>query len=79
MWSSSMNAWRRYLDARALARRTYRMTVTSVVLALAFNGIGVLAAVTGVAHLVWAMLAMAVSVSVVLTNSFAGRPLPRSN
>ena len=45
-------------------------------LALSFNGIGVLAAVSGVVYPVWAMIAMAASVSVVLANSFAGRLLP---
>jgi P-type E1-E2 ATPase len=63
-------------EARALARRSYRLTATNLGLALAFNGIGVLAAVTGLVEPVWAMVAMAVSVSVVLTNSFAGRLLP---
>jgi cation transport ATPase len=46
-------------------------------LALSFNGIGVLAAVSGAVHPVWAMLAMAVSVSIVLCNSLAGRLLPK--
>lgn len=64
------------VEAIELARRSYRLTVTYVVLALSFNGIGVLAAMTGRVAPVWAMLAMAVSVSVVLSNSFAGRLLP---
>ncbi len=64
------------VEAIELARRSYRLTVTNVVLALSFNGIGVLAAMTGRVAPVWAMLAMAVSVSVVLGNSFAGRLLP---
>ena len=59
--------------ARQLARASYRLTATNVALALAFNGAGVLAAVSGRVHPVWAMLAMAVSVSVVLTRSLAGR------
>lgn len=65
------------IEARELARRSYQLTATNVGLALSFNGIGVLAAITGVVYPVWAMLAMAVSVSVVLANSFAGRLLPR--
>ena len=65
------------IEARDLARRSYRLTVTNVALALAFNGVGVLAAVTGLVTPVWAMVAMAVSVSVVLGNSFAGRLLPQ--
>ncbi|HEX7000923.1 MAG TPA: cation-translocating P-type ATPase [Trueperaceae bacterium] len=64
------------VEARELARRSYRLTATNVALALAFNGVGVLAAVTGLITPVWAMVAMAVSVSVVLGNSFAGRLLP---
>lgn len=62
---------------RELARRSYRLTATNVGLALSFNGIGVAAAISGLVHPVWAMLAMAASVSVVLLNSFAGSLLPR--
>ncbi len=58
-------------DAIDLARRSYRLTVANVVLALGFNGLGVLAAQTGLVAPVWAMLAMAASVSLVLANSFA--------
>ncbi len=47
-----------------------------MVLALLFNGAGVLAATSGLVAPVWAMLAMAASVSLVLANSFAGR-LPK--
>jgi P-type Cu+ transporter len=65
------------VEARELARRSYQLTVTNVVLALSFNGIGVLAAITGLVAPVWAMIAMAASVSLVLANSFAGRLLPR--
>ena len=64
-------------EARDLARRSYGLTASNVGLALSFNGVGVLAAVSGLVHPVWAMLAMAVSVSVVLINSFAGRLLPK--
>jgi len=67
------------IEARELARRSYRLTATNVGLALSFNGLGVLAAITGVVYPVWAMVAMAVSVSVVLVNSFAGRLLPKGN
>lgn len=64
------------LAAHELARRSYRLTVVNVVLALTFNGIGVLAAVSGLVYPAWAMLAMAVSVGVVLLNSFAGQYNP---
>ncbi len=65
------------VEARELAGRSYHLTFTNVVLALIFNGVGVLAAISGLVAPVWAMLAMAVSVSLVLANSFAGRLLPR--
>ncbi len=65
------------VEARELARRSYRLTFTNVVLALVFNGVGVLAAISGFVQPAWAMLAMAVSVGLVLTNSFAGRLLPK--
>jgi Cu+-exporting ATPase len=44
-----------------------------------FNGVGVIAAVSGLVQPVWAMVAMAVSVSLVLANSFAGQLLPTSD
>ncbi|MDP9440158.1 MAG: cation-translocating P-type ATPase [Actinomycetota bacterium] len=65
------------VEARELAGRSYRLTFTNVVLALLFNGAGVLAAISGLVAPVWAMLAMAASVSLVLANSFAGRLLPK--
>lgn len=65
------------VEARELAGRSYRLTFTNVVLALVFNGVGVLAAISGLVAPVWAMLAMAASVSLVLANSFAGRLLPK--
>lgn len=65
------------VEARGLARRSYQLTLTNVGLALTFNGIGVIASITGVVQPVWAMVAMAFSVSVVLINSFGGRLLPR--
>ncbi len=65
------------VEARELARRSYRLTATNVGFALSFNGIGVLAAVSGMVHPLWGMLAMAASITVVLCNSFAGRLLPK--
>jgi Cu+-exporting ATPase len=61
------------LDARGLARRSYRLTLTNIGIALVFNGVGVIAAVSGLLQPVWAMVAMGVSVSLVLANSFAGQ------
>jgi Cu+-exporting ATPase len=64
------------LDARGLARRSYRLTLTNIGIALVFNGVGVIAAVSGLLQPIWAMVAMGVSVSLVLANSFAGRLVP---
>jgi cation transport ATPase len=52
--------------------------VQNLSLALAFNGIGVPLAVTSLLPPVWAMVAMLLSVSTVLTNSFAGQLLPKA-
>jgi P-type E1-E2 ATPase len=65
------------VEARELAGRSYRLTFTNVILALSFNGVGVLVAISGLVAPVWAMLAMAASVGLVLANSFAGRLLPK--
>lgn len=42
-------------------------------LAFSFNGIGVPAAMTGLVHPIWAMIAMISSVTAVLISSFGGR------
>jgi Cu+-exporting ATPase len=65
------------VDAYHIARRTYGKTVQNLSLAFAFNGIGVPLATTGLVMPVWAMIAMAASVSTVLLNSFWGRLVPR--
>jgi len=65
------------VDAFYIARSSYRKTVQNLALAFAFNGIGVPLATTGLVHPVWAMVAMVLSVSTVLANSFAGRLLPK--
>jgi len=62
-------------EAFEIGRASYRKTVQNLCLAFAFNGVGVPLAVTGLVHPVWAMIAMAASVTTVLTNSFAGRLL----
>ncbi|MBI2961880.1 MAG: cadmium-translocating P-type ATPase, partial [Betaproteobacteria bacterium] len=66
------------VDAYTIGKASYRKTVQNLSLAFAFNGIGVPLAATGLVHPVWAMIAMAASVSTVLTNSFAGRLLPKA-
>jgi len=64
------------VEAFSIGKLSYRKTVQNLMLAFSFNGIGVPLAVTGLVHPVWAMIAMAASVTAVLTNSFAGRLLP---
>ncbi len=64
------------VEAFSIGRLSYRKTVQNLALAFAFNGVGVPLAVTGLVHPVWAMIAMAASVTAVLANSFAGRLLP---
>ncbi len=65
------------VDAYHIARRTYGKTVQNLALAFSFNGIGVPLAATGLVSPVWAMVAMAASVTTVLLNSFGGRLVPR--
>ena len=66
------------LDALPVAyetsRRGYRKMVQNVTLAFMFNGIGIPIAATGLLYPVWAMVAMAVSVSTIFFNSLWGRP-----
>ncbi len=64
------------VDAYHIGKSSYRKTVQNISLAFAFNGIGVPLAVTGLVHPIWAMIAMAASVTTVLANSFAGQLLP---
>lgn len=60
--------------ARRISRYSYRKTKQNVALAFTFNGIGIPLAVTGLVYPVWAMVAMAVSVSSIFINSLWGRP-----
>jgi P-type Cu+ transporter len=62
------------LEARRISRWSYRKMVQNVCLAIAFNGIGVPLAATGLVYPVWAMAAMAASVTVIFLNSLWGRP-----
>ncbi|UPV76900.1 cation-translocating P-type ATPase (plasmid) [Halorussus limi] len=61
------------MDAYEIGTESYRKTRQNLTTAFAFNGIGVAAATTGLVHPVFAMLAMVLSVSAVLANSFAGQ------
>jgi heavy metal translocating P-type ATPase len=63
------------VDAYEIGTESYRKTRQNLVTAFAFNGVGVAAATTGLVHPVFAMLAMVLSVSAVLANSFAGQLL----
>lgn len=60
------------VDAHEIGVSSYRKTKQNLVLAFSFNGIGVVAAVTGLVSPVWAMIAMISSVTAVLANSFGG-------
>lgn len=62
------------VTAREISRRAYRKMVQNVSLAFLFNGIGVPLAATGLLYPVWAMVAMAVSVTMIFFNSLWGRP-----
>ncbi|MFB6299716.1 MAG: heavy metal translocating P-type ATPase [Halobacteriales archaeon] len=63
------------MDAHEIGEESYRTTRQNLAMAFAFNGIGVAAATTGLVHPVFAMLAMTLSVSAVLANSFGGQLL----
>ncbi len=60
-------------DAYEISRWGYRKMLQNVGLAFLFNGIGVPVAATGLLHPVWAMVAMAASVSSIFLNSLWGR------
>ena len=62
------------LTAQTISRRSYRRTRQNVGLAFTFNGIGVPLAITGLVYPVWAMVAMALSVTTIFINSIGGRP-----
>jgi P-type E1-E2 ATPase len=62
------------LAAREISRRSYRKTRQNVALAFTFNGVGIPIAATGILYPVWAMAAMAVSVTSIFANSLWGRP-----
>ncbi|MBI2917336.1 MAG: cation-translocating P-type ATPase [Chloroflexi bacterium] len=65
------------VDAYSIGKSSFAKTVQNVSLAFAFNGIGIPAAMTGLVHPVWAMIAMAASVTTVLLNSLGGTLLSR--
>jgi len=62
------------LTAREISRYAYRKTKQNVTLAFLFNGIGIPVAATGLVYPVWAMVAMALSVTTIFVNSLWSRP-----
>ena len=60
--------------AREISRGSYGKMVQNVTLAFLFNGMGIPLAATGLIHPVWAMIAMAVSVTAIFINSLWGTP-----
>ncbi len=62
------------LDAHEISVRSYRRTRTNVALAFLFNGVGVPLAATGLVYPVWAMVAMAASVTTIFLHSIGTRP-----
>jgi len=61
------------LTAHAISRRSYRKMLQNIVLAFSFNGIGIPVAATGLIYPVWAMAAMAGSVTAIFFNSLWGK------
>lgn len=62
------------IDAREISRWSYRKMLQNVTLAILFNGLGVPLAAAGLIHPIWAMAAMAVSVTAIFFNSLRGKP-----
>ncbi len=59
-------------DAYSIGLKSYRKTKQNLAIAFSFNGVGVPIAATGLVDPIWAMIAMALSVTAVLSNSFIG-------
>lgn len=62
------------VEAREISRQGYRKMLQNVSLAFLFNGVGVPVAATGLLYPVWAMVAMAASVTTIFVNSLWGKP-----
>ena len=60
--------------ARRISRRSYAKMLQNVWLAFAFNGFGIPLAATGLVNPIWAMVAMAVSVTAIFLNSLWAQP-----
>ncbi len=59
---------------REVSRISYGKMLQNVGLAFVFNGVGIPVAATGLIHPIWAMVAMALSVTAIFVNSFSGQP-----
>jgi len=64
---------KRILDAYNIGKSSYYKTLQNIILAFGFNAIGIGTAIAGIVHPIWAMIAMALSVSTVLINTFGGK------
>lgn len=60
--------------ARRISRDSYAKMLQNVTLAFMFNGVGIPVAATGLIYPVWAMAAMALSVTVIFANSLWDKP-----
>ncbi|MGE3280000.1 MAG: heavy metal translocating P-type ATPase [Alphaproteobacteria bacterium] len=60
--------------AREISQRSYVKMVQNITLAFLFNVVGIPIAATGLIYPVWAMMAMAVSVTAIFINSLWGSP-----
>ena len=60
--------------AHEISRRSYAKMLQNVTLAFLFNGVGIPIAATGLIYPVWAMAAMAISVTAIFFNSLWGQP-----
>lgn len=61
------------IDAYTIGKASYSKTRQNIALAFSFNGVGIPIAIAGFLHPIWAMIAMAGSVTAVLLNSFGRR------
>src|SRR5699024_12838914 len=61
------------IQAHGLQSIRYKITVCNLLLALTLNGVGIFAAFTGLLHPMWAMFAMALSLTTVLGHTLLNR------
>ncbi len=61
------------IDAYEISRYSYGKMKQNIILAFAFNGIGIPAAATGLVYPIWGMVAMAASVTSIFINSLWSR------